>query len=188
LWPRAVRRIRYQRGWYAQPSVSVVRSVLAALGAGEDRDARRARVSPHRGTQSVITWNPEKGKYIIDDGFHRYCTMRTNKDIFDRCHGHLPIVVIDKPINDRMASTVRHYRARGKHSVQGMSSMVFSMLENGWADDEICNELGMSPEELLRLKHVTGFSKLFADVAYRKSWKTRRQIKIEQDFRERQGK
>ena len=62
------------------------------------------------------------------------------------------------------------------------------MLENGWADDEICNELGMSPEELLRLKHVTGFSKLFADVAYRKSWKTRRQIKIEQDFRERQGK
>ena len=91
--------------------------------------------------------------------------------------GLLPIVVIDKEINDRMASTVRHNRARGKHSIAGMSSMVFSMLENGWTDAEICNELGMEPEELLRLKHLTGFSKLFANVEYKKAWETKAQIK-----------
>jgi len=138
-------------------------------------------------TQPVVTiWDPERRKYVIIDGFHRYYTMKANTDVYDACGGLLPIVVLDKPINDRMASTVRHNRARGKHSVHGMSSMVFQLLENGWADDEICNELGMSPEELLRLKHVTGFSKLFADTAYRQSWVTKRQIKIAKDYRERQ--
>lgn len=128
-------------------------------------------------TQPVVTiWDAERQLFVIVDGFHRYYTMKTNKDIYDRCGGLLPIVVIDKPLNDRMASTVRHNRARGKHSVQGMSSMVFQMLENGWGDAEICNELGMQPEELLRLKHVTGFSKLFADVEYQRAWTNKRQI------------
>ena len=85
-----------------------------------------------------------------------------------------------------VASTVRHNRARGKHSVQGMSNMVFEMLENGWEDAAICNELGMEPEELLRLKHITGFSKLFADVEYKKAWVTRRQILIQKRFEESQ--
>jgi ParB-like chromosome segregation protein Spo0J len=130
-------------------------------------------------TQPVVTiYDPERDVFVIVDGFHRYYTMKTNKDIYDRCRGLLPIVVIDKSINDRMASTVRHNRARGKHSVGGMSSMVFAMLENGWEDAEICNELGMQPEELLRLKHVTGFSKLFEDAEYRKAWMTERQVRI----------
>lgn len=129
-------------------------------------------------TQPVVTiWDESIGKYVIVDGFHRYSTMRQNKDIHDKNMGLLPIVVIDKEINDRMASTVRHNRARGKHSIAGMSSMVFSMFENGWTDAEICNELGMEPEELLRLKHLTGFSKLFANVEYKKAWETKAQIK-----------
>jgi len=129
-------------------------------------------------TQPVVTiWDETIGKYVIVDGFHRYTTMRRNKDIYDKNHGLLPIVVIDKSINDRMASTVRHNRARGKHSVAGMSSMVFSMLENGWNDVDICNELGMEPEELLRLKHITGFSKLFKDHNYARAWEARNQIK-----------
>lgn len=78
-----------------------------------------------------------------------------------------------------MASTVRHNRARGKHSVNGMSSMVFSMLDNGWKDADICAELGMEAEELIKLKHITGFSKLFADTEYKKSWVTRQQILLE---------
>lgn len=136
-------------------------------------------------TQPVVTiYDPDRDMYVIVDGFHRYFTCKTNDDIRERNKGLLPIVVIDKDINERMASTVRHNRARGKHSVQGMSSMVFSMLENGWSDADICNELGMEPEELLRLKHITGFSKLFADVEYRKAWKTKRQILIEKQFRE----
>lgn len=129
-------------------------------------------------TQPVVTiWDNSIQKYVIVDGFHRYSIMRQNQDIRDRNMGLLPIVVIDKEINDRMASTVRHNRARGKHSISGMSSMVFSMLENGWKDSEICNELGMEPEELLRLKHLTGFSKLFENTEYKKAWETKAQIK-----------
>jgi hypothetical protein len=75
-----------------------------------------------------------------------------------------------------MAATVRHNRARGKHSVDGMSNMVFKMLDNGMDDSAVCNELGMEPEELLRLKHITGFSKLFADAEYNKAWMSKSQI------------
>lgn len=134
-------------------------------------------------TQPIVTiFDEERNKYVIVDGFHRYFTCKTNADIRQRNHGMLPIVVIEKDINDRMASTVRHNRARGKHSIDGMSSMVFSMLDNGWEDAAICNELGMEPEELLKLKHVTGFSKLFEDTEYKKAWKTKRQILLEKEF------
>lgn len=130
-------------------------------------------------TQPVVTvYNPERDLYEIVDGFHRYYTCKTQTDVRERNHGRLPIVVLRKDINDRMASTVRHNRARGKHSVAGMSNLVFQMLDGGWADEQICNELGMEPEELLRLKHITGFSKLFNDAEYHKSWVTRHQIRI----------
>lgn len=68
-----------------------------------------------------------------------------------------------------------------------MANMVFTMLDNGWADAEICNELGMDAEELLRLKHITGFSKLFADREYNKAWMTARQIKIKRDYENSKG-
>jgi len=134
-------------------------------------------------TQPIVTiWDGERGKYVIVDGFHRYFVCRTYKDISDRTGGRVPIVVIDKPINDRMASTVRHNRARGKHSVDGMANMVFQMLDNGWQDSEICNELGLEAEELVRLKHITGFSKLFENVDYRKSWESVSQLRIRRDY------
>jgi len=134
-------------------------------------------------TQPVVTiYDKERDKYVIVDGFHRYLVMKKNKDIYDRTNGNLPVVVLDKQINDRMASTVRHNRARGKHSIAGMGSMVFSMLENGWNDEEVCNELGMEPDEILRLKYVTGFAKLFDGVQYKKAWETKRQIKLRKDF------
>jgi len=134
-------------------------------------------------TQPVVTiYDEVKDKYIIIDGFHRYFTCKTNKDILDRNKGRLPIVVLNKDINDRMASTVRHNRARGMHSVTGMSSMVFNMLENGWEDVDICNELGMSVEELVKLKHITGFSKLFEDKEYSKSWQTKNQLLLKKKY------
>ena len=130
-------------------------------------------------TQPVVTiYDAERGKYIIADGFHRYFVMRQNVALRERCHGLLPCVVIDKNINERMASTIRHNRARGKHSVAGMSNLVFKMLDGGMSDSAICNELGMEPEELLRLKHITGFSRLFADVEYKRAWVTKNQIDI----------
>lgn len=87
-----------------------------------------------------------------------------------------------------MASTVRHNRARGKHSVAGMSTIVFDMLQNGKSDQEICKELGLEAEELARLKHITGFSKLFEDVEYGKSWETDKQLKYKKEWKEKEKK
>ena len=127
----------------------------------------------------VVIFDPALGKYVLVDGFHRYSTLKQNPDIqAATCGGYLPAVVLDKPINDRMASTVRHNRARGKHSIKGMANIIFEMLDNGWDDAAICGELGMEADELVRLKHVTGFSKLFENVSYRQAWETRRQIKL----------
>ena len=134
-------------------------------------------------TQPIVTvYDEDQDKYIVVDGFHRSLIVRTYPDIAERTGGRLPIVVIKKPINDLMASTVRHNRARGKHSVDGMASMVFTMLENGWQDEAICNELGLEAEELVRLKHITGFSKLFADIEYRKSWESEAQVKLRTQY------
>lgn len=134
-------------------------------------------------TQPVVTiYDKKKDEYVIVDGFHRYFVCKTYKDINDRNNGLLPVVVINKDINDRMASTVRHNRARGKHAVDGMSTIVFKMLKNGWADADICNELGMEAEELVKLKHITGFSKLFSDIEYKPSWESTRQIKVRKNY------
>jgi len=136
-------------------------------------------------TQPVVTvYDEERDRYVIVDGFHRYSVMKTNEDVYESTGGLLPIVVIDKSINDRMASTVRHNRARGKHSVAGMGNMVFHMLDNGWSDEQICAELGMEADELLRLKHVTGFSKLFENVEYRRAWESKRQLRIRKEFKQ----
>jgi hypothetical protein len=129
-------------------------------------------------TQPIVTiYDHEIDKYIIVDGFHRYTVMKINKDIYDANNGLCPIVVIDKDINERMASTVRHNRARGKHAVAGMSKVVFDLLKNGVSDDEICQQVGLEAEELVRLKYVTGFAKLFESVEYGQAWETDVQIK-----------
>jgi ParB-like chromosome segregation protein Spo0J len=180
--------------WQAQP-IDLVRWVpIEQVQANDYNPNNVAKVElgllytsiDHDGyTQPVVTiYDPATNKYVIVDGFHRYHVMRSSPDLLARCHGCLPIVVIDKEINDRMASTVRHNRARGKHSVKGMSSMVFTMLDNGWTDAEICNELGMEPEELLRLKHITGFSKLFADAEYSQAWVAKNQIRLKHQWAE----
>ena len=131
-------------------------------------------------TQPVVTVYDDKAdKYVIVDGFHRYFTCKTQKDILERNHGMLPIVVIDKSINERKASTVRHNRARGSHAVTSMSKLVFEMLKNGWSDSAICKELGMEAEEINKLKYVTGFAKLFEKVEYNNAWKSEKQIQCE---------
>ncbi len=150
--------------------------------AGQEMKLLHTSIKHDGYTQPIVTiFDETKNKYIIVDGFHRYFTCKNNKDIFDSTNGRVPIVVIKKDINERMAATVRHNRARGQHSISGMSSMVFSMLDNGWSDSEVCNHLGMEPDELLRLKHITGFSKLFADTEYNKAWVTKHQIRIKKE-------
>lgn len=135
-------------------------------------------------TMPVVTiYDKAIDKYVIVDGFHRYSTMRRNKDIYEINDGYLPCVVLEKDINERMASTVRHNRARGKHSVAGMSSIVFNMLQNGIPDEQICNELGLEVEELVKLKYITGFAKLFDKTEYSRAWETDSQIKIKAEYK-----
>ena len=118
----------------------------------------------------VVSYDEQQQKYIIIDGFHRYSIMRLCPDIAALTDGYLPVVVLHKSLADRMASTVRHNRARGTHSTQGMSSMVFQMLKEGKTDAQIANELGMEAEELVRLKHITGYSRLYKNIEYNRAW------------------
>jgi len=133
-------------------------------------------------TQPVVcVYDEEADEYEIIDGFHRYRVLKEYEDIYDRSDGLLPITLIDKSINERRASTIRHNRARGKHSITGKSEVVFEMLDDGWSDERICQELGMEKEELIRIKHTTGFSKLFEDTEYNYAWKDTRQLEIEKE-------
>jgi len=118
----------------------------------------------------VCYYLPEIDKYEIVDGFHRYTIINKHKDIYEREGGKLPIVVIDKDISNRMASTIRHNRARGSHSVDLMSNIVAELLEMGKSDKWIAKHLGMDADELLRLKQITGLASLFKDKEFSKSW------------------
>ncbi len=134
-------------------------------------------------TQPVVTvWDEEQGLYVIVDGFHRYFVMQRSAELRRRTGGHLPIVVLEKNITERMASTVRHNRARGKHSLNGMANMVYAMLEQGESDADVCNALGLEPEELLKLKHVTGYSKLYEDATYSRAWVGPNQIEVQKRY------
>ena len=122
-------------------------------------------------TQPVVCYHDrENDEYIVVDGFHRYTIMKTSQRIFKREKGMLPIVVIDKELGERMASTIRHNRARGSHSVDLMSNIVTELLEMGKSDAWICRNIGMSADELLRLKQITGLASLFKDEDFSKSW------------------
>lgn len=118
-------------------------------------------------TMPIVTiWDKKLQKYVIIDGFHRNLVIHKFADINERCGGKLPIVVLDKDIDQRMASTVRHNRARGSHSVDGMVNIVFNMLRDGVSEREICEKLGMEQKELVKLKYVTGFAKIFKNYKY----------------------
>jgi ParB-like chromosome segregation protein Spo0J len=122
-------------------------------------------------TQPIVTYyDSENDIYIVVDGFHRYLTIKNSKRIFDREKGMLPIVVIDKEIGDRMASTIRHNRARGSHNIELMSTIVAELVEMGKGDRWICQHIGMSVDELLRLKQITGVAALFANRDFSQSW------------------
>lgn len=114
----------------------------------------------------VTIWDEKLQKYVIIDGFHRNLVIRKFADINERCGGKLPIVVLDKDIDQRMASTVRHNRARGSHSVDGMVNIVFNMLRDGVSEREICEKVGLEQKELVKLKFVTGFAKIFKNYKY----------------------
>lgn len=108
--------------------------------------------------------------YEIVDGYHRYTVMLTSERVRERENGLLPVVVIDKDIDNRMASTIRHNRARGTHSIELMSNIVAELTTAGMSDAWIIRHIGMDKDELLRLKQITGLAALFSDKDFSQAW------------------
>ncbi len=122
-------------------------------------------------TMPVVCYRiPDTDLFEIVDGYHRYTVLKTSKRIYERENGMLPVVVIEKDIENRMASTIRHNRARGTHSVELMSSIVAELTQAGMSDAWILKHIGMDKDELLRLKQITGLAALFEDQEFSQSW------------------
>lgn len=136
-------------------------------------------------TQPIVAWQTENGFEVID-GFHRNRVGRESKKVCSRIHGYLPITIINdsrQDRNDRIASTIRHNRARGKHKVEAMSDIVIELKRRNWANDRICRELGMDEDEVLRLCQITGLADLFSDQEFSMSWDVEGAV-TESDFQE----
>jgi ParB-like chromosome segregation protein Spo0J len=118
----------------------------------------------------VCYYRAEDDIYEIVDGFHRYAIMLKHKDIYEREEGCLPVSVIDKPIAERMASTIRHNRARGSHDIDLMSNIVAEIHKLGRSDEWIAKHLGMDIDEILRLKQITGLAEAFKSHEFGQSW------------------
>lgn len=111
----------------------------------------------------VCYYLADTDRYEIVDGFHRYLVMKQHKDIYERENGMMPVTVIEKDLSNRMASTIRHNRARGSHDVDLMSNIVAELTKSGMSDQWIMKNIGMDADELLRLKQITGLASLFID-------------------------
>jgi ParB-like chromosome segregation protein Spo0J len=111
----------------------------------------------------VCYYIPEQDLYELVDGFHRYMIMKTSARIYERENGCIPVSVIDKDLSNRMASTIRHNRARGTHSIELMTNIVAELKKAGMGDAWIMKNIGMGKDELLRLKQISGLAALFAD-------------------------
>lgn len=122
-------------------------------------------------TQPIVTvYDAETDQYVVVDGFHRYRVGKESERVREREGGTLPIVVLDKHISDRMASTIRHNRARGSHNIELMSTIVSELVEMGKSDGWIRKHIGMSQDELLRMKQVTGLASLFENKDFSQAW------------------
>jgi len=134
----------------------------------------RLSISADGYTQPIVSMLDENGETReVIDGFHRNRVGKECADIQSRVHGYLPVVTINedrKDLNDRMASTVRHNRARGKHKIQAMSDMVLDLKKRNWSDEKIAKNLGMDADEVLRLCQIGGISELFSDKSFSQAW------------------
>jgi ParB-like chromosome segregation protein Spo0J len=123
-------------------------------------------------TQPIVTF-PEEDKRIVVDGFHRKRVGTECEDITKRVHGYLPVTTIRadrEDRGDRIAATIRHNRARGKHQISAMSDIVVELKRRFWSDEKIGKELGMSADEVLRLAQITGLRDAFQNVEFSKAW------------------
>jgi ParB-like chromosome segregation protein Spo0J len=134
-------------------------------------------------TQPIVAWSRDNF-YEVIDGFHRHRVGKESEIIKNRVHGYLPIVPINNNRNDksdRMASTIRHNRARGEHKVESMAEIVIELKRRFWSDEKIAIELGMDSDEVLRLQQITGLAGLFADRDFSQAWEATSTSEIEGD-------
>lgn len=123
-------------------------------------------------TQPIVTMPKDETREVID-GFHRHLVGKNYDPIQNRIHGYLPVVTINterESLENRMASTVRHNRARGKHKVESMSEIVVHLKKRKWSDQKIAKHLGMDEDEVLRLRQITGLSEAFLDREFSEAW------------------
>lgn len=123
-------------------------------------------------TQPIVSWARD-GVYEVIDGFHRHRVGKESKDIQKRIKGYLPLVVINEgrtELTDRMASTIRHNRARGKHGVDSMSDIVVELKKRNRSDEWIAKHLGMDPDEVLRLCQISGLTEMFSNSQFSQAW------------------
>lgn len=123
-------------------------------------------------TQPIVTWR-NNGNLEVVDGFHRNRVGKESKKINQRIHGYLPVTTVNEDREDkgdRIAATIRHNRARGKHQVQGMSDIVLELKRRNWNDEKICRQLGMDADEVLRLAQIQGLAEMFADHEFSEAW------------------
>lgn len=133
----------------------------------------RTSISHDGYTQPVVTWPKDGVNREVIDGFHRNRVARECEEVKQRVMGYLPVVTIrptQEGRNDRIASTIRHNRARGKHNVESMSDIVVELKKRNWSDKRIAKELGMDEDEILRLCQVTGLTEVFGNVDFSKAW------------------
>lgn len=136
-------------------------------------------------TQPIVAWSANSHFEVVD-GFHRNRIGKESKEVRSRIMGYLPLVVMNSErtdLTDRMASTIRHNRARGKHRVEGMSDIVVELKRRNWSNERIGRELGMEIDEILRLCQITGLAELFSDQEFSKSWDVEGEV-TESDFKE----
>lgn len=123
-------------------------------------------------TQPIVVYQHD-GIYEVVDGFHRNRVGKEYSDIKERIHGYLPVTIINDDRHekaDRIASTIRHNRARGKHRVEAMSDIVIELKRRNWSDKKIAKELGMDADEVLRLTQITGLAEMFKDKEFSEAW------------------
>lgn len=133
----------------------------------------RLSISADGYTQPIVSMPDEDKKFQVIDGFHRHRVGKECEDIQSRIHGYLPVVQIredQKDKTDRMASTIRHNRARGKHKVEAMSDIVIELSRRNWSDEKIAKNLGMEADEVLRLKQISGLAEMFSDEDFSEAW------------------
>lgn len=121
-------------------------------------------------TMPVVACKKDDNRLEVVDGFHRTKTVKNDKQILNSLNGYLPVSFLNKQIEDRITSTVRHNLARGTHQVELSANLIVLLRKHNWTNARIGLELGMDADEVLRLKQITGLAEAFADKEFSKSW------------------